>query len=91
MATGQRDDNHRVYMSFFIRGGWSVQFLESDLKSPVGGIRTFADPQKIRELVGRTPTPMNLEARNMLEHGISQGRGGIYLQLTAEQYRRLKI
>jgi hypothetical protein len=81
---------HKVYMGFFERGGWTVQFLETDLKTSIGRIRTFADAQQIRNLVDRTPTPMNLEARNMLDHGINQGRGGMYLQLTDEQYQKLK-
>ncbi len=67
-----------------------VQFLESDLKTPAGRIRTLGSVDKVRELINRTPTPMNLEARNMLEHAINQGRDGMYLQLTSEQYRKLK-
>jgi hypothetical protein len=27
--------SHQVYMYFFKRGGWEVQFLESDLKTPL--------------------------------------------------------
>jgi hypothetical protein len=27
--------DHRVYMTFFQRDGWFVQFLESDLKTPL--------------------------------------------------------
>jgi hypothetical protein len=72
------------------RHGWGTrQFLEPDLKPPIGRIRTFCDPEKIRELIGRTPTPLNLGARNMLEHAILDDRGGMYLQLTGEQYRKL--
>jgi hypothetical protein len=33
---------------------------------------------------------MNLETQQALEHAIENGRGGIYLQLTEEQYRKLK-
>jgi hypothetical protein len=76
-------------MSYFCRREWVVQFLQPDLKTPVGRILTFADPDKIRELIARTPTPMNLETRNMLEHSITQGRGGLYLDLTNEQYIKL--
>jgi hypothetical protein len=32
--------SHRIYMSFFIRSGWQVQFLEPDLKTPLP--RTFS-------------------------------------------------
>jgi hypothetical protein len=56
-----------------LREGWVVQFLESDAKTSVGRIRTFKDAEQIRQLVDRTPTPMNLEARSMMEHGIITG------------------
>jgi hypothetical protein len=78
-------------MSFFMRDGWVVQFLEPDLKTSLGRIRAFSDANKIRELIERTPTPINLESRNMIEHAIDKGRGGMYLQLTGEQYRKLKV
>jgi hypothetical protein len=87
MATDDQN-HHKVYMSFFVRKGWSVQFLEPDLKTPVGRIRTFSDANKIRELIDRTPTPMNLESRNMIEHAINKGRGGLYLQLRSQGGRK---
>jgi hypothetical protein len=37
--------SHQVYMFFFKRGGWQVQFLPRKL--------TFTDPEKIRELARR--------------------------------------
>jgi hypothetical protein len=77
-------------MTFFERNGWIVQFLEPDLKTPVGRIRKFNHADRVTELIGRTPTSMNLEARNMLEHALSGGRGGIYLDVIGEQYRKLK-
>ena len=33
--------SHRVYMSFFRRQGWQVQFLEADLKTPLPRKLTF--------------------------------------------------
>jgi hypothetical protein len=42
--------SHQVYMYFFKRGGWEVQFLEPDLKTPLPRKLTFTDPEKIREL-----------------------------------------
>lgn len=77
-------------MTFFCRVGWVVQFVEPDLKTPIGRIRTFGDPDRVREQIDRTPTAMHLEARNMLDHTISNGRGGLYLVLTEEQHRKLK-
>ena len=45
--------SHQVYMYFFKRGGWQVQFLEADLKTPLPRKLTFTDPEKIRELARR--------------------------------------
>jgi hypothetical protein len=81
--------SHQVYMYFFLRSGWQVQFLESDLKTPLPRKLTFADPEKIRELARRGGAWRDSESRQMLEHAIETGRGGVYLRLTPEQYRRL--
>ena len=40
--------SHQVYMYFFKRGAWEVQFTEVDLKTPLPRKLTFADPEKIR-------------------------------------------
>ena len=82
--------SHRVYMSFFSRQGWQVQFLEADLKTPLPRRFTFTDPEKIRELARRGEAWGDSESRQMLEHAIEQGRGGVYLRLTPDQYRALR-
>jgi hypothetical protein len=82
--------SHQVYMYFFKRGGWQVQFLEPDLKTPLPRKLTFADPEKIRELARRGGAWRDSESRQMLEHAIDVGRGGIYLRLTPDQYSRLR-
>jgi hypothetical protein len=41
---------HTVYMYFFLRTGWQIQFLEADLKTALPRKFTFTDPEKIREL-----------------------------------------
>jgi hypothetical protein len=77
-------------MTFFLRKGWQVQFVEADLKPPMPKRLPFADPEKIRELAKRGEAMGTLEARQMLEHAIEMGRGGVYLRLTPEQYRKLR-
>jgi hypothetical protein len=72
--------NRSVYMSFMYRDGWYVQFLEADLKTPLPRTFTFADPEKIRELARRGEAWGTSEARQMLEHAIETGRGGVYLR-----------
>jgi hypothetical protein len=81
---------HQVYMYFFLRSGWQVQFLLPDLKTPLPKKLTFADPEKIRELARRGEAWGTSEARQILEHAIEMGRGGVYLKLTPEQYRKLR-
>jgi hypothetical protein len=66
-------------MSFFLRQGWYVSFLELDLKtSPARTIREIA------RRGGVTP-----EAQEQLDRQIANGRGGLYLDLSPEQYRHL--
>jgi hypothetical protein len=77
-------------MLFFERQGWVCNFLELDLKTPIGPIRTFASLDKIRELIDRTPTKHPTEFRQALDYGISQGRGAMYIELNAAQYQKLK-
>lgn len=82
--------SHRVFMTFFYRAGWQVQFVEADLKTPLPRTFTFADPEKVRELARRGEAWGTSEARQMLEYGIEVGRGGTYLRLTPGQYRKLR-
>jgi hypothetical protein len=82
--------SHQVYMYFFLRSGWQVQFLEPDLKTPLPRKLTFADPEKIRELARRGEAWGDSESRQMLEHAIEKGRGGVYLRLNPEQYGKLR-
>jgi hypothetical protein len=64
---------HKVYMTFFQREGWYVQFLESDCRTPLPRKFTFATPDKILELAKRGEAWGTSEARQMLEHGIEVG------------------
>jgi hypothetical protein len=63
----------RLYITFFSSGGWQVQFVEADLKTPLP-----------RRGLG------NLGGSTDLEHAIETGRGGCYLRMTPEQYRKLR-
>jgi hypothetical protein len=82
--------NHTVYMTFFFRSGWQVQFVEGNLQTPLPRTFTFADAEKIRELARRGEAWGTLEAKQALERGIENGRGGVYLRLTPGQYARLR-
>lgn len=79
----------RVYAFFMCREGWHVQFLETDLRTPLRKQLNLTHESKIIELAERGGADLSLEGRAPLDHGIQIGRGGIWLNLTDEQYGRL--
>lgn len=81
---------HRVYMHFMLRDGWRISFLEADCKTSLPLKLNFVSEGKIREMAEHYGTGHVLEDRQGLEHGISIGRGGVWLSLTDEQYSKLK-
>ena len=89
-AKERQKPRHKVYMHYMLRDGWYCQFLESDLKTPLRRKLAFADSDKILELAHRGGASLILEDRHAIAHGIEIGRGGIWLNLTDEQYRKLK-
>jgi hypothetical protein len=48
------------------------------------GNASFLGPEKIREIAPRDEARGDLESRQLLEHAIDAGRGGLYLRLTPE-------
>ena len=77
-------------MSFQLRDGWHCQFLEEDLKSALTKKLHFKSHEKVREIAERGGCNMNLESRQSLDHGIEIGRGGVWLELSEEQYQKLR-
>ena len=77
-------------MSFQFRNGWHCQFLEADLKTSLPKRLHFASPDKIIELVQRGGGIADQEGRLMLNQAIETGRGGVFLNLTPEQYSKLR-
>jgi hypothetical protein len=78
-------------MYFMQRDGWHCQFLEADLKTTLPKKLNLSNSQKVIEAAERGGYNMNLEGRQALDHGIENGRGGIWLLLTEEQYQKLKV
>ena len=68
---------------------WNYRFIDSGL-AMLGAVRKARDPEIIRGIARRGGGLSNQEAKLMLDYGISQGKGGLYLKLTDEQYRALK-
>ena len=80
----------RVYMLFRANNGWHVSFLESDLtNSPLRPL-TFVDPEDVRDLARRGHALETSQARALFDYELGRGGGGIYLQLTPEQYSKLR-
>lgn len=77
-------------MYYMLRDAWTCQFLEEDLKTPLPRRLQFKDPEKIRAIVDKVGNFANLQDRQALDYGLGIGRGGVWLQLTEEQYIRLK-
>jgi hypothetical protein len=73
-------------MTFFLLGGWQVQFLSPDLRTALPNKLTFADPEEIRELAMQGDAMGTPESRRMLEQAIQAGRGGVHLKLARGQY-----
>jgi hypothetical protein len=77
-------------MSFMHSKGWYCQFLEEDLKTSLPRKFTFATSDKVAELAQKGGGLTNLESKQALENAISMGRGGVFLNLTQEQYDKLR-
>jgi hypothetical protein len=74
-------------MSFMLRKGWYCQFLEPDLKTSLRRKLNFADVDKVRQMQERFGADRMLADKSAFEHALENGRGGIWLNLTDEQYK----
>ena len=77
-------------MHFMFRKVWLCQFLEEDLKTPLPRKVMFEDDQKIWEMTKRGGFTPNISGRQELEEAIRRKHGGIWLELTPEQYEKLR-
>ena len=66
-----------------------VNFLECDMKTVVGRIRTFRSEEAIREIAKRGGALKTQEDHQSFEYALGHGRGGLFLELTAEQHEKL--
>jgi hypothetical protein len=77
-------------MQFRHRDCRDCVFLEADLKTELPRKWTFTDPELLFQIAERGGYSLNLEGRQAIELGIEQGNGAIVLELTQEQYAKLK-
>ena len=73
-----------------MKEGWRVTFLDADCKTPLPKRLTFASSDKIVQLAKNGGADFTSASRCDLENGIQIGRGGMWLNLTAEQYQKLR-
>ena len=76
-------------MNFVLRDGWSITFLEADCKTSLKRKLHFATADKIIDLASRGGADLTSASRCNLDYAISIGRGGIWLNLTPDQYLKL--
>jgi hypothetical protein len=71
-----------------LREAWVVQYLEADLKTPLGRMFHYTDLNLVRGILTRVHA--NAESWEQFESGIRRwGIGSCYLKLTPEQYKKL--
>ncbi len=80
----------RVFLQFSFRQGWFCQFLEEDRKTPLPRTVLLSDEGKLFELVKRDGFTLNISGRQEIEEAIRKKRGGVWLELTPEQYAKLR-
>jgi len=69
---------------------WDVEFLAPKNWVTVGRKRRFDHADSIRDMVARTPTRLNLAAQQAFDFALQRGEGQIELELTGEQYAKLR-
>jgi hypothetical protein len=78
-----------VYASFEQKKAWQVVFYDSETQQRLCTV-TFQEGEKLLELAKRGGALSNLESKQMIENAISNGKGGVFLKLSPEQYIKLK-
>lgn len=90
MTAAEAARKKRIYMHFMFRKRWLCQFLEEDLKKPLPRKVMFKADAKIWEMAKRGGFTLNISGRREIEEAIRKRRGGIWLELTPEQYAKLR-
>ena len=60
------------------------------MKTPLPRKLAFADHRKIWEMAKRGGFTLNIAGRQEIEEALRKGAGGIWLDLTPEQYAKLR-
>jgi hypothetical protein len=82
---------HRVLMSFRYWNAWDVIFFNTDrMRTALPRKARFATDEALIEFTRRAGGPKTLEDRNILAMMIQKKSGEITLELTDEQYEKLR-
>lgn len=79
-----------VYAAFERRSGWHVVFFDSYSQRRLGRELLLQDDERVYELAERGHALRDLADKQALEAAIRGGKGGLFLRLTNEQYRKLE-
>lgn len=90
VSMADKNDRRRVYLFFQFRNGWQCQFLEPDLKTSLPRKPVLTDSDTLIGFVECGGGLSDLASRQALDQAIAKGRGGVFLDLTPEQYERLR-
>lgn len=85
----QRAPKQKVYLKFAKAEGWRCQFMSEDLKTVLPLQLNLKTDEKLFELAEKGGAKLNLEGRQAIEHGMRSGTGGVWLELTKEQFQKL--
>lgn len=80
----------RVFLQFSFQQGWFCQFLEADRKTLLPRTAVLRDERKLFELVKRGGFTLDISGRQEIEEAIRKKRGGVWLELTPDQYAKLR-
>jgi hypothetical protein len=76
-------------MAFERTHSWRVVFFDNNTQRRLR-VMNFQDQEKLVELARRGGALSNLEAKQAIERGISNGKGGVFLKLSPAQYAKLE-
>jgi hypothetical protein len=78
-----------VLVRFKYLQGWFCEFFDEDLEAALPRTVLLRDERKLFEMLKRGGFTLNISGRQEIEAAIRKGCGGVWLDLTREQYAKL--
>jgi hypothetical protein len=79
----------RVFLQFRFMHGWFCKFYEEDGKTVLPRTVLLSDDKKLFEMLKRGGYTLNIAGRHEIEEAVRKKSGGVWLDLTGEQYAKL--